>query len=243
MASRDALHDRDDAQVNADDFDLPLRPVSLADRAYQRIEALILSGKVKGGERLIDANLAKALSVSRGPVRNALARLAEAGLVETVPYRGTFVRTIDYDDVMEIYEVRAAVERAGVMAASRNMTPEVLARLKRLASNMDDSFRRGDTEQYFKINLAFHELIHQTSGNRRLLELYERYTREQKLFRHFALTNGGIEDSNKQHLRIMQALEDGDEERAGREMEIHVLSAKQRLEQSVASIKDEYLPA
>jgi DNA-binding GntR family transcriptional regulator len=156
MASRDAPGDRDSDQVNADDFDLPLRAVSLADRAYRRIEAIILSGKVKGGERLIDAKLAKALSVSRGPVRNALARLAEAGLVETVPYRGTFVRTIDYDDVMEIYEVRAAVERAGVMAASRNMTPDVLARLKQLALRMDDSFRRGDTEHYFKINLAFH---------------------------------------------------------------------------------------
>lgn len=217
-----------------------LLPMSLADRAYQRIEAIILSGKVKGGERLNYSKLAKAFSVSHGPVRSALARLAEVGLVEIIPYRGAFVSTVNLDDVLEIYEVRAAVERAGVLAACRNMTPKILAELKRYAAKMDESCKRGDTEEYFKVNLAFHELIHQTSGNSRLLELYERYTREQKLFRHFALANGGIRESNKQHLRIMRALAAGDGEAAGREMENHVLSAKLRLERSVEKIKEEY---
>lgn len=232
---------KDDSGV--DGLSLSLQPTSLADRAYKRIEAIILSGKLKGGERLNDSKLAKAFSVSRGPVRSALARLAEAGLVEIIPYRGAFVRTIDLHDVMEIYEVRAAVERAGILAACRNMTPRVLARLKHLSNQMNDCFLKGDTEQYFKVNLAFHELIHETSGNSRLLDLYERYTREQKLFRHFALTNGGIEDSNEQHLRIMHALEIGDSELAAREMERHVLSAKQRLEQSVAQIQEDFLPS
>lgn len=233
----------DGRRTEAEDLTQSIQPKSLSDRAYQRIEAIILSGKLKGGDRLNDSKLAKAFSVSRGPVRSALARLAEAGLVDIIPYRGAFVRTVDFEDVMEIYEVRAAVERAGVLAASRNMTPGTLARLKQLALQMDDCFRRGDTEAYFKINLAFHELIHRTGANSRLLDLYERYTREQKLFRHFALTNGGIEESNEQHLRIMHALEQGDGERAAHEMEQHVLSAKLRLEESVAKISDDYIPA
>lgn len=216
------------------------QPVSLADRAYQRIEAIILSGKLKGGERLNDSKLAKAFSISRGPVRNALARLAEAGLVELIPYRGAFVRTIDLDDVLEIYDVRAAVERAGVLAASRNMTPKILAELSGYATAMDESFKKGDRERYFQLNLAFHELIHKTSGNSRVVELYERYTREQKLFRHFSLTTVGIEDSNREHLFIMHALETGDGQAAAAEMEKHVLSAKHRLEQSVAKIKEQY---
>lgn len=218
-----------------------LQSLSLSDRAYERIEAIILSGKLKGGERLNDSRLAKAFSISRGPVRNALARLAEAGLVELIPYRGAFVRTINLDDVLEIYEIRAALERAGTLAANRNMTPEVLAQLAGYARTMDASFKKGDKERYFETNLAFHHLIHQTSGNSRLIELYERFTREQKLFRHFSLITAGIEDSNKEHLRIMRALEAGDGEAAAREMEKHVLSAKQRLEQSVKKIQDEYL--
>src|SRR5690554_4401553 len=113
------------SEMGADDDGLgeSLESLSLSDRAYERIEAIILSGKLKGGERLNDSKLAKAFSISRGPVRSALARLAEAGLVDLIPYRGAFVRTIDLDDVLEIYEVRAAVERAGAMAACRNMTP------------------------------------------------------------------------------------------------------------------------
>lgn len=218
-----------------------LNASSLADLAYKRIEAIILSGKLQGGERLNDSKLAKAFSISRGPVRSALARLADAGLVELIPYRGAFVRRIDLADVLEIYDVRAAVERAGVLAASRNMTPEILERLAGYAADMDESVGNGDREAYFKTNLAFHQLLHQTSGNSRLLELYERYTREQTLFRHFSLVTAGIEESNQEHQRIVRALQAGDSDAAAREMEKHVLSAKNRLEQAVKKVRDEYI--
>ncbi|HWK71544.1 GntR family transcriptional regulator [Pollutimonas sp. M17] len=227
-------------EIDDDTLGASLNASSLADLAYQRIEAIILSGKLQGGERLNDSKLAKAFSISRGPVRSALARLADAGLVELIPYRGAFVRRIDLDDVMEIYDVRAAVERAGVLAASRNMTPEILERLAAYAADMDQSVGSGDREAYFKTNLAFHQLLHQTSGNSRLLELYERYTREQTLFRHFSLVTAGIEESNREHQRIVRALQAGDAQTAAHEMEAHVLSAKNRLEQTVKKVRDEY---
>lgn len=228
---------------NADDgLGESLESLSLSDRAYERIEAIILSGKLKGGERLNDSKLAKAFSISRGPVRSALTRLAEAGLVDQIPYRGAFVRTIDLEDVLEIYEVRAAVERAGAMAACRNMTPEMLAKLVEYGDAMDDSFRKGEKERYFDLNLAFHQFIHQASGNSRLRELYERYTREQKLFRHFSVVRTSLEESHSEHQRIVQAFKSGDCEGVAAEMENHVLSAKQRLERSMKDVKDDYLP-
>jgi len=226
--------------TGVDDLDHSFQPLSLADRAYRRIEAMILSGKLQAGQRLKDAMLADTFSISRGPVRSALARLAEAGLVDLIPYRGAFVRTIDFDDVLEIYDVRAAVERAGVIAACRRMTPDVLAELGQHVDAMSLHFKAGDTEAYFKSNLAFHALIHKTSGNSRLRDLYERYTREQKLFRHFSLATVGIDESNKQHRRIMRALKAGDGDAAGREMENHVLSAKRRLAQAVDKIRQDY---
>src|SRR3546814_9074918 len=117
--------------IRIDDPDHSVQPLSLADIAYRRIEAMILSGKLQAGQRLKDTMQADAFSISRGPVRSALARLAEAGLVDLIPYRGAFVRTIDFDDVLEIYDVRAAVERAGTIAACRRMTPAALAELGR----------------------------------------------------------------------------------------------------------------
>jgi DNA-binding GntR family transcriptional regulator len=227
-------------EISEDALGESLNASSLTDLAYKRIEAIILSGKLQGGERLNDSKLAKAFSISRGPVRSALARLADAGLVELIPYRGAFVRRIDLADVLEIYDVRAAVERAGVLAASRNMTPEILERLAGYAADMDASVGSGDREAYFETNLAFHQLLHQTSGNSRLLELYERYTREQTLFRHFSLVTAGIEESNQEHQRIVRALQAGDAQAAAGEMEKHVLSAKNRLEQTVKKVRDEY---
>ena len=109
---------QDNLPIDADNDTTALRPLqalSLEDRAYKRIEKMILSGELKGAERINDTQLAKAFSTSRGPVRNALARLAEAGLIELIPYRGAFVKKIDLDDVMEIYEARAAIERAGLV--------------------------------------------------------------------------------------------------------------------------------
>lgn len=225
-----------------DDLGESLEALSLADRAYERIEAIILSGKLKSGERLNDSKLAKAFSISRGPVRSALTRLAEAGLVDQIPYRGAFVRTIDLDEVLEIYEVRAAVERAGARAACRNMTPVMLAQLSEYGDAMDDSFRKGDKERYFELNLAFHQFIHQASGNSRLLDLYERYTREQKLFRHFSVVRTSLEESHSEHQRILQAFKNGDCDAVAAAMENHVLSSKQRLEQSMKKIKNDYLP-
>jgi len=217
----------------ADEPDQTLAPLSLSDRVYRRIESLILSGKLKSGERLNDSRLAEMFSTSRGPVRNALARLAEVGLVDIIPYRGAFVRDLDLDDVLEIYEIRAALERAGVLAAARKMTPAALTRLSEIAERMHECVAQGDRETYFELNLTFHQLIHQTSGNRRLQELYERYTREQKLYRHFSLITLGIEESHHEHQAIMQALLDGDGERAAAGMEAHVLSARTRLEAAV----------
>lgn len=217
------------------------QPISLADRVYERIETIILSGRLKGGERLNDSKLARAFSVSRGPVRSALTRLAEVGLVELIPYRGAFVRTIDFHDVLEIYEVRAAIERTGVIAACRNMTAETLAQLVEHVAAMDASRKTGDHEQYFERNLAFHELIHRTSGNGRLFSLYQRYTREQKLFRHLSLMTGGVEESNAEHQRIVCALEAGDSATAAFEMEQHVLSARSRLENAIKKLKAEDL--
>jgi len=227
-------------EISEDALGESLNASSLTDLAYKRIEAIILSGKLQGGERLNDSKLAKAFSISRGPVRSALARLADAGLVELIPYRGAFVRRIDLADVLEIYDVRAAVERAGVLAASRNMTPEILERLAGYAADMDASVGSGDREAYFETNLAFHQLLHQTSGNSRLLELYERYTREQTLFRHFSLVTAGIEESNQEHQRIVRALQAGDAQAAANEMEKHVPTAENRLQQTAKKVRDEY---
>ena len=114
-----------------------LRAPSLTDLAYREIEGMILARELETGKRLNDSHLAKRFGISRGPVREAIGRLASAGLVEMIQNKGAYVRVIDIDDALEIYDIRAALERAGVMAAARRMTPELLARLRQQVERME----------------------------------------------------------------------------------------------------------
>ncbi len=206
-----------------------LRSPSLAELAYREIERMILSRALSAGERLNDSQLAKRFGISRGPVRDAIVRLAQGGLVDVIPYRGAFVRVIELDDALEIYDIRAALERAGVIKAKEHLTPKLLQQLREQVHIMEHAGQTDDGETYFEANLAFHRLIHKASGNRRLMDLYERYSREIRLFRHLSLVTSGIQESNEEHHRILAALEHGDVYDAASEMESHVLRAKERL--------------
>lgn len=206
-----------------------IRAPSLTELAFREIEGMIIAGELETGERLNDSQLAKRFGISRGPVREAIGRLAAAGLVEMVQNRGAYVRVIDVEDALEIYDIRAALERAGVMGAARNMTPELLARLREQVAYMDRCEKEGDREGYFNGNLEFHRLIHEAAGNARLLELCERFARELKLFRHLSLITAGIHQSNQEHHKILKALEEGDADKAATAMETHVRQAKVRL--------------
>jgi len=237
LDKKNGLSDKKDGFLGK--ADQSLRSPSLVDLAYDRIEAIILSGQLKGGDRLNDSQLARAFSISRGPVRGALAKLAEAGLVDHIPNRGAFVREIDLHDVLEIYEVRAAIERASAKAACTNLSDDAWRQLEACIHEMDKWYEKGDNESYFKLNLDFHYLIHQNSGNSRLMELYERYSREQRLFRHFSVVRSRMEDSHHEHKAIFKAFQKRDPEAAANAMERHVLSAKSRLVQAVKNVDPE----
>lgn len=218
--------------------DSSLRAPSLSELAYREIEGMILTRELTPGERLNDSLLAKRFGISRGPVREAVRRLAAAGLVEVFQNKGSFVRVIDVEDALEIYDIRAALERAGVMAAARNMTPTTLVRLRQCADLMDACERESDREGYFSANLDFHRIIHKAADNQRLLQLYEHYSRELQLFRHVTLITTGIHESNREHHLIVEALESGDAKQAADAMEAHVLQAKARVVALAGNLKE-----
>lgn len=198
---------------------------------------MILARELETGERLNDSHLAKRFGISRGPVREAIGRLASAGLVEMIQNKGAYVRVIDVKDALEIYDIRASLERAGVLAASRRMSPEHLLRLRRQVESLDAFEAEGDRENYFVANLEFHRMIHEAAGNERLLDLTERLSRELRLFRHISLITAGIHDSNIEHHRILEALEQGDAQQAAAAMEDHVTRAKERLMVLASNLK------
>src|SRR5689334_7325627 len=125
----------------------PLRPPdTLAQSTAELLRERLLGGAFAPGQRLVEAEIARQLGISRGPVREALARLRAEGLAYEEPRRGSFVAALSAEDVREIYELRAALESQA-------------ARLL---------IERGDGAGFAPLDAEFHEELCRSSGNSRL---------------------------------------------------------------------------
>ncbi|MDX6422169.1 MAG: hypothetical protein QOG28_6789 [Trebonia sp.] len=157
----------------------PLRSETLAVQAADAIRELIAAGHVAGGERLVEARLAGQLGVSRGPVRDALRLLTAEGLVRDEPRRGTFVVRLTEQDVLDIYDLRIAVETAAVRLILRRGNPELLTVLERRVEDMRGASL--DAPLTAEADLRFHGAVCELSGNSRLRDVHRRYATELRI--------------------------------------------------------------
>ncbi|MBB3456305.1 DNA-binding GntR family transcriptional regulator [Rhizobium sp. BK313] len=207
-----------------------LKAHSLSSLVRRELEKLILSGEFAPGERLNEYVLAARFSVSRGPVREACRALAEKGLLDLVPNRGVFMRKIDEGHAAALYDVRAGLFASAVRLLASRITPEQLSALEDLLRRMDDAADRQSLDEYYPLNLEFHDSLMRFAGNSRLHSLYGELIKELHLFRERALLHdGGLAVSNAEHRRIVDALRARDAAAATEEAFNHVLSGKARM--------------
>ncbi|KAA0697263.1 FCD domain-containing protein [Neorhizobium sp. P12A] len=207
-----------------------LKKHSLSSLVRRELEKLILSGEFAPGERLNEYALAARFSVSRGPVREACRALAEKGLLDLIPNRGVFMRTIDESNAAALYDVRAGIFASAVRLLATKITPEQLAVLDGLLEGMDKAAATQSLDEYYPLNLEFHDSLMRFAGNSRLHSLYGELIRELHLFRERALLHdGGLAVSNAEHRRIVAALRARDPAAATEEAFNHVLSGKVRM--------------
>jgi DNA-binding GntR family transcriptional regulator len=203
------------------------RRASLNELAYRRIRAAIARRASGSRQALSEGQLAKALGMSRTPVREALKRLAADGLVEIYPRRGTFVIVPGVAELREIFELRQALEGIAV----RLSTPRVgRTELARLRARLHGTYHRNDAEALFKVGRALHALIIRRAGNRRLQD-YLTTLRSQI---HAMLVMGSglprqMELAYREYEAILDAMRDGDADRAEAAMRRHIMSVQQRL--------------
>jgi GntR family transcriptional regulator of gluconate operon len=150
-------------------------PRRLAEDAAQIIREQILSGRFRPGERLVEAKIAQQLNVSRGPVREAFKMLGSEGFIEEEPRRGTFVASIDGSDVLEVYELRAAIESRAALLLARSAAKQKLEELRRVIGDLQKAAEAEDPRAVSRADLAFHESVCRLSGNSRLYEVFDRY--------------------------------------------------------------------
>src|SRR5450759_4702981 len=156
----------------------PLGAQTLADQAAEALRALISSGAVRGGQRLVEALIADQLNVSRGPVRDAFRRLGEEGLLREVPRRGTYVVSLTSEDVRDLLDLRAGLEtRAARLVVERGRSEDFEALQAALAS-LQATCRVGDAAAIGAADFVFHAVLCQASGSKRLYSVFVRYETE-----------------------------------------------------------------
>jgi GntR family transcriptional regulator, vanillate catabolism transcriptional regulator len=139
-------------------------------RAVIELRQKILSGELPGGMRLFEVPVAEQLQISRTPVREAMSRLAEEGLLDRARNGGFVVRTFSFADVVDAIELRGVLEgTAARLAAERGVKPEALARIGGIVLKLDDCFGEMpgevDFEAYAELNAEFHDELAALSGS------------------------------------------------------------------------------
>ncbi len=206
-----------------------LRNSSLASAVQQEIERMIFVGELGPGDKLTEAWLAERLGVSRGPVREAFRVLEEAGLLQLEKNRGVFVREIPIEEVLEIYELRAMMEAHVGAALARIATGTQLQELQKLVAQMESAAAEDDEPLYYRLNVEFHERLVDFAGNRKLLALYRKLTRELSLFRRRNLSDQAqLLVSVAEHRHILEAIASGDAVRAAQALSQHVMMSRER---------------
>jgi DNA-binding GntR family transcriptional regulator len=155
----------------------PLRPApTLTDRVADQLRERILAGELAPGSRLVEARLAVELGISRGPVREALQRLRDEGLVRSVPPRGLVVVRFSARDLRELCELRMALETFAVRLVAAGRDAKVLDELDRGIGRLRAAAGTGNSAEVAAADLQFHQDLVRLSGNRRLHEAFTSLT-------------------------------------------------------------------
>lgn len=200
----------------------PLRPAddrtSLTEQAYFGIRQLISQNAFGLGDYVLEQELADRLGMSRTPVREALIRLVQEGLVEVRPRHGMRVLPISPKDMAEIYDIITALETLAVEnAAARSHSPASLAALDQTIADMDTALEADDLLAWAEADEAFHRLIVEMGGNSRLSSAVDNYLNQVRRARMFTLRlRPKPTASNIDHGAVVKAIRCGDAETAGR---------------------------
>ncbi len=202
--------------------------VPLNEQVYRALINAITDGTIAPGTELREQHLAKQMNVSATPVREAIRRLASDGFVETIPYHGAVVRTLDQQEIREAYACREALEHLAVAEAIDHLTDEDIQHLYRLV----DEYRTSDNPvEIYDKSQKFDDYIYDLSGNRTLHNLLEALkgiiSRDKKY------SSSNVERRKEicaEHTAIIEALEARNVKQAKEAVSVHIHNGRKFIE-------------
>lgn len=205
------------------------RNLSLAEQVFERLENEILCGKYPIGEVLTEMKLAGDLGVSRTPVREALHRLEQEHLVETMP-KGILIVGVSRQDLTDIFAVRARIEGLASRAAAKRVTDAELAELREAVDLQEFYVPRNDPDHVRSMDSRFHRLIYRFSGSNVLEDVLLPLHRKVQKYRRVSVEDRGrAAESAAEHRSIYEAIAAHDPDRAERATALHIENAARHI--------------
>ena len=203
--------------------------IEVADRLRERIYSQLL----KPGEWIDEKAVCEELGISRTPLREALKVLHAESLVELVPRRGCYVKTLEGEGLHELFPVMATLEGLCARLAVENCSSDWLERLERMHHRLEQAAAAGDVDRYFDENHVFHRAVQELSGNRWLQRITSELRGVLQLARQKQLTlPGRLAQSLDEHRQIMQGFRAHDPAKAQQAMERHLCRQRDALKAS-----------
>ncbi|MCX4512073.1 GntR family transcriptional regulator [Streptomyces sp. NBC_01619] len=193
----------------------PVRQPPAADRVYAHIKQAVLDRRYEGGTLLTEGELAEAVGVSRTPVREALLKLEMEGLLKLYPKKGALVLAVSAQEIADVVETRLLVEEFAVRRAVP-APPRLIERLEELLEEQTRRAESGDLAEVAITDRSFHAEIVRHAGNEILSRLYDQL-RDRQLRMGVAVMHSHpdrIAKNVTEHAEILEAIRDGDTERA-----------------------------
>ncbi|WP_394216451.1 GntR family transcriptional regulator [Brachybacterium vulturis] len=198
-------------------------PRTVNEVAFDRLRDLILNGQLAMGERLDERSLAERIAVSRTPLRDAIGRLANLGVIEQRTYRGSFLRVFTRTQVAELYELRKLLEGLATRKATAQISVERLDELGKIVDRGTRAFNAKDTEMFEAADREFHALIAEESGNGLLVEHLKNLELRIQLVRHLVnLEHDVAALTVDDRQRVLDAMREGDADGAELAMIDHI---------------------
>jgi len=206
-----------------------------SDIVFQTLQADITRGKIRPGTKISETELAKQYGISRGPLREALNRLESRRLIERIPHVGARVVSLSLKELLEIYQVREALEGLACRLAAENMNEEEIKKLRELLEKHgnDDEIQSGYAYFQKEGDTDFHHLIITGSKNEHLAwQIISDMYHLLRMYRYqCSLSEGRPQKALKEHLAILEAIADHDGDLAEMLMRKHIRQARDNIAQ------------
>lgn len=196
----------------------PLREI-----VFESLREAIIDGRLKPGERVMEIQLAEKLGVSRTPVREAIRKLELEGLLVMIPRRGAYVADISLKDIIDVLEIRSALEGLAASLAANRIDEDELKLLREKAIEFKKCIENNDVQGMINRDSEFHEIILKASKNKKLITIIEGLKEQVQRFRVAYFTEYNMTTNLvKEHQSVLEAIEEKDPEKASKYAQQHI---------------------